>query len=144
MLNLKRAVLATAAMLVALPAVAAPGADVYGARARLSNVTISPGGGHVAMTANVPGQENDILAISKIGGGICKLGNGGNKIRSITWANDNRLIVVASKTGEIANDGGADTFGEYSQSFSVSADCTDARTLNGNPSAKGTRTSSPI
>lgn len=131
MLNLKRAVLATATLLLAMPAIAAPGANVYGARARVSNVTISPDGGYVAMTANIPGQENDVLAISKIGGGICKLGNGGSKIRRVTWANENRLIVVAGKTGEIANDGGSDTFGEYSQSFSVSADCKDARTLNG-------------
>ena len=38
MLNFKRAVLATATMLLAMPAIAAPGADVYGARARVSNV----------------------------------------------------------------------------------------------------------
>ena len=112
------------------PATAKPGAAEYGAHAMISRLTISPDGKHVAMIASY--HDDDIVTISKIGGGICKLGSGGSKVRGVFWANDTRLIVEVSVSGEIPNDGGQNTFGEYGQAYSVDTNCSDTKKMNGN------------
>jgi len=108
---------------------AKPGAAEYGAHALISQPRLSPDGKHLAMIANFRGE--DIVTISKIGGSMCKLGNGGSKIRGINWANNDRLIVDASVSGKPswATD---EAFGEYGQSYSVDTACANVVKLNGN------------
>ncbi|MEQ1753843.1 MAG: S9 family peptidase [Micropepsaceae bacterium] len=111
------------------PSMAKPGPAEYGGHATIRNLRISPDGKYVAMIAN--DHDNDVVTISKIGGGICKLGNGGNKVRGLVWANSERLAVVVSVTGRPAW-WPSWYKGEWSQPYSVDVNCKNAVKLNGN------------
>lgn len=112
-----------------LVAQAKPGAAEYGGHPLVRNLTISPDGKYVAMIANDHG--NDIITISKIGGQMCKLGNGGNKIRRLLWANKERLVVDVSVTGRHASWPSWVKI-EAGQPYSVGVNCQDVVKMNGN------------
>jgi hypothetical protein len=97
MMNLSKLAVLVTAIFMAQLAQAKPGPAQYGGHPLVRSLTISPDGKHVAMIANDRG--NSIVTISKIGGGICKLGNGGNKVRGLLWANKDRLVVEVSVAG---------------------------------------------
>lgn len=111
------------------PVFAKPGPAEYGGHAMMRSLRISPDGKYVAMIAN--DHDNDIVTISKIGGGICKLGNGGNKVRGLVWANNDRLAVVVSVTGR-PTEAPSWWKGEWSQAYSVDVNCKNTVKLNGN------------
>ena len=108
---------------------AKPGPEVYGAHARVSQLRISPEGGYVAMIANL--NDQDVISISKVGGGHCNVGNGGSNLRGIYWGNENRLIVVATKTTKLPDDYGSHELYEFGQSFTMSASCGDIKQVKG-------------
>lgn len=115
--------------LLAEPAAAKPGPEVYGAHPRISRLKISPEGGFVAMIGNINNQ--DAVTIAKIGGGHCNVGNGGNNIRDIYWGNENRVIVIATRTTKLPADYGSDELVEIGQSFTMNANCGDIRQVKG-------------
>lgn len=117
-----------AGLLLAEPAAAKPGPEIYGAHAKITRLKISPEGGYVGMIANVNNQ--DVISISKIGGGLCNVGNGGNNIREIYWGNENRLIVIATRTQSMA-EYGFDDLVEIGQSFTMNTSCGDIRQVKG-------------
>jgi len=118
----------TSVALLVGPAAAAPGPDDYGAHAAIRNVVISPDGKHVAMITTLG--DKDVLSILKVGGNVCRVGQGENKLRSVTWANSERVVASVSRAGEVSW-AGEDTFGEYSGTFSISTTCGDVKPLKG-------------
>ncbi len=108
---------------------ATPGADDYGAHPALRNVTIAPDGKHVAMVTTVG--DIDAVSILTVGGNVCRLGQGKNKLRSVFWGNNERLFVVVSMTGKPS--WGDSYYGtrvaEHYQTFSVSAQCEDVKPI---------------
>ena len=110
-------------------ALAKPGAAEYGGHPLVRNLTISPDGKYVAMIANDRG--NDIITISKIGGEMCRLGNGGNKIRRLLWANKERLVVDVSVSGRHGSWPSWVKI-ESGQAYSVDVNCQNTVKMNGN------------
>lgn len=115
---------ASVALLVG-PAAAAPGPDVYGAHAAIRNAVISPDGKHVAMiTTN---GEDDVVSILKIGGSVCRIGQGKeNKLRGLYWANNDRLIAVLRRTAAYWGDS---KLRDWSGSFSMSTQCDNVKAI---------------
>ena len=111
------------------PVEAKPGAVEYGSHAKIRQLEISPNGGYVAMISNI--KDQDAISISKVGGGLCNVGNGGSNIRALYWGNENRLIVIATKTSKLPDDYHSDELVEFGQSFTMNAACGDIKQVKG-------------
>jgi dipeptidyl aminopeptidase/acylaminoacyl peptidase len=109
-------------------ALAAPGADVYGAQPELDHVSLSPDGAHIAMIA--PQGDTGGVRIMKVGGATCAFGAGKVKFRNIFWANPDRLIVEVSFTfsGDKATNDPTYMYEIY-RAISVNARCEDSKDL---------------
>ena len=94
--------LCAASFLFAAPAAAAspPDLAVYGRLPNIEQVEISPDGSKLAVI--VTNGEQRLLAVRQVGGGLLAGVNAGaTKLRSVVWAGEDHLILVASRTADV-------------------------------------------
>ena len=95
------AAVATASLWLALPAIAddKPDLAVFGALPSVEDVQISPNGSKLAVITT-DGEQRFLTIRKAEGGGLAGIAVGDKKLRSVTWAGENNVILVSSVASE--------------------------------------------